>query len=145
MRSFVVAALTVLILVFGANANARGWRDLRIDASNDSRLDASVQQMRDELPFHHARLFGLVVVDLKTRLSPAEYRKQLDGLSYKQVARLVSPNVTAQYLASYGFGGQSAGSGFLGDSGPSPFTGVANPFGAFPGFDQTTGRQLPAP
>lgn len=142
MRSLVIASLTVLILVFGANANARGWRDLRIDAN---RFDESIQQMHDQLPFHHARLFDLVVKDLKTRFSPTEYRQQLDGLSYKQIAHLASPNVTAEYLASYARAGQSVGSGFSGDTGPGPFSGVANPFGAFPGFDQTTGRQLPAP
>ena len=145
MRSLIVASLMVLTLMYGAHAGASGWRDLRIDASSDSRFDASVQQMRDELPFHHARLFGLVVADLKSRFSPTEYRKQLDGLSYKQIARLASPTVTAQYLASYGFGGPSGASAFSVDTGASPFTGVANPFGAFPGFDQTTGRQLPAP
>ena len=101
MRSFVVASLTVLMLVCGANAGASGWRDLRIDASSDSRFDASVQQMRDDLPFHHARLFDLVIKDLETRLTPAEYRQQLDGLSYKQIARLATPNVTAEYLAHY--------------------------------------------
>lgn len=145
MRTFVVTSLTVLLLVCGASANARGWRDLRIDASSDARFNESVQQMRDELPYHHARLFVLVLKDLKTRLSPTEYREHLSGLSYKQIAHLASPNVTAEYLASYARVGQSGGSGFSGDTGPGPFSGVANPFGAFPGFDQTTGRQLPAP
>ena len=147
MRWFVVTSLTVLMLMCGANANAGagGWRDLRIDASSDLRFNASVQQMRDELPYHHARLFGLVLKDLETRFAPAEYRQQLSGLSYKQIAHLAAPNVTAEYLASYARAGQSVGSGFSGDTGPGPFSGVANPFGAFPGFDQTTGRQLPAP
>jgi hypothetical protein len=142
MRTFVVTSLTVLMLMCGANAGASGWRDLRIDASSDSRFDASIQQMRDELPYNRALLFGLILQDLKARLTPTEYRAQLDGLEYKQIAHLASPNVMAQYLAHYG-GGQSPGSSV--DSGSSPFTGVANPFGAFPGFDQTTGRQLPAP
>jgi hypothetical protein len=141
MRSFVVASLTVLMLVSGANASARGWRDLRIDASSESQFKDSIQQMRDELPFHHARLFVLVLKDLELRFSPAEYRKQLEGLSYKQIAHLASPTVTAAYLASYG----RAGPAFSADSGPGPFSGVANPFGAFPGFDQSTGQQLPAP
>jgi hypothetical protein len=140
-----VPSLTVLILVCGASASASGWRDLRIDASSDTRFNDSIQQMRDELPYHHARLFVLVLKDLKTRFSPTEYRGQLNGLSYKQIAHLASPNVTAEYLASYARAGQSGGSGISGDTGPGPFTGVANPFGAFPGFDQTTGRQLPAP
>ena len=101
MRRLVVAFLTVLILACGANANARGWRDLRIDASSDSRFDDSVQQMRVALPYHHALLFVLTLKDLKARLSPAEYRQQPDGLSYKQIAHLASPNVTAEYLARY--------------------------------------------
>ena len=102
MRSFAVVCLTVLMLIVGGHASASGWRDLRIDASSDSRFDGSIQQMRDKLPFHHARLFDLVIKDLKTRLAPAEYRQQLDGLSYKQIARLASPSVNAQYLAWYG-------------------------------------------
>ena len=101
MRRLVVVSLTVLMLVCGATANARGWRDLRVDASSDSRLAESVQQMRDELPYHHALIFVLTLKDLKARLSPAEYRQQLDGLTYKQIARLGSPNVTAEYLAYY--------------------------------------------
>jgi hypothetical protein len=101
MRSFVVASLTALVLVCSASASARGWRDLRIDASSDSSFAESVQQMRDELPYHHALFFVLTLKDLKARFSPAEYRRQLDGLSYRQIARLASPNVTAAYLASY--------------------------------------------
>jgi hypothetical protein len=93
------------MLVCAASASARGWRDLRIDASSDSRLNDSVQQMRDELPYHHALLFVLTLKDLKARFSPAEYRQQLDGLGYKQIVRLGSPNVTAEYLAHYSYGG----------------------------------------
>ena len=101
MRSFVVASVTVLMLVYGASASARGWRDLRIDASSDSRFNDSIQQMRDELPYHHALFFVMTLKDLKARFSPAEYRQQLDGLSYKQIAHLASPHVTAEYLAYY--------------------------------------------
>ena len=89
------------MLVCGTNANARGWRDLRIDASSDSRFTDSIQQMRDELPYHSAVLFVIVLKDLKTHLAPAEYRQRLDGLTYKQIAHLASPSVTAEYLAWY--------------------------------------------
>ncbi len=105
MRSFVVASLTVLMLVCSASASARGWRDLRIEASSDSQFVESVQQMRDELPYHRAVLFDLVLRDLKTRLAPTEYRQQLSGLSYKQIVHLASPSVTEQYLAYYARGG----------------------------------------
>ena len=103
MRSLVVVSLAVLVLVCGAsaNANARGWRDLRIDASSTSRFDDSIQQMRDELPYNRAVLFVLVLQDLKARLTPDEYRKQLDGLAYKDIARLASPAVTDRYVAYY--------------------------------------------
>ena len=101
MRTCLVAFFALLMLACGVNANARGWRDLRIDASSESRFADSVQQMRDELPYHHALFFVLTLKDLKARFAPAEYRRQLDGLSYKQVARLASPNVTAEYLARY--------------------------------------------
>ncbi len=124
MRSFVVASLTVLMLVCATSASARGWRDLRIDASSDSRFNESVQQMRDELPYHHARLFGLVLKDLETRLAPAEYRQQLKGLSYKQIAHLASPNVAAEYLASYA----RAGTGAIGTSCPCDGGAVAPAF-----------------
>ncbi len=112
MRRFVVTSLTVLMLVCGANANASGWRDLRIDASSDSRFTDSIQQMRDELPYHRAVLFVIVLKDLKTHLAPAEYRQRLDGLTYKQIAHLASPAATTEYLAYYGGrGGQSIGPG----------------------------------
>ena len=101
MRSFVVASLTVLILVCGASANASGWRDLRIDASSDSRFNDSIQQMRDELPYHHALLFVLTLKDLKARFSQVEYREYLNGQAYKQIVRLGSPSVTSEYLGYY--------------------------------------------
>jgi len=104
------------MLVCAASASARGWRDLRIDASSDSLFDGSVQQMRDELPYHHALLFVLVLKDLKSRFTPAEYHHQLDGLAYKQIVRLASPNVTAEYLAHYSRVGQ-AGPGFSDNTG----------------------------
>ena len=116
MRSFVVTSLTVLMLVCGAGANASGWRDLRIDASSDSRFTDSIQQMRDELPYHRAVLFVIVLKDLKTHLAPAEYRQRLDGLTYKQIAHLASPQATAEYLAHYSYGGGS-GLGFSGPDG----------------------------
>ncbi len=101
MRRCVVASLTVLMLVCGASASASGWRDLRIDASSDTGFNDSVQQMRDELPYHHALLFVLTLKDLKARFSPMEYREHLNGLAYKQIVRLGSPNVTAEYLGYY--------------------------------------------
>ena len=164
MRSFVVASLTVLLVVGGANASASGWRDLRIDASSDSRFDESVQQMRDELPYHRAVLFILVLQDLKARFAPAEYRQQLNGLAYNEIIRLGSAAVAERRLMYYaglhnghaadqsramtlqGFPGVSTFRGFPVESTTfQGFSGVANPFGAFPGFDQTTGKQLPAP
>jgi len=101
MRSVVVTSFTVLMLVCSASASASGWRDLRIDASSESRFTDSIQQMRDELPYHRAVLFVIVLADLKTHLTPAEYRQRLDGLTYKQVARLASPQASAAYLAHY--------------------------------------------
>ncbi len=150
MRTCVLASLTVLMLVCGANANARGWRDLRIDASSDSRFNDSVQQMRDELPHNRAVLFVLTLNDLKARLAPAEYRERLNGLTYKEIVQLGSPSVSNEYLAYFTAlrnksGSASASGTFPPGSSENGFSGVANPFGAFPGFDQTTGRQLPAP
>src|SRR6185369_11223234 len=72
-----------------------------IDASSDSRLTESVQQMRDVLPYNRAVLFVLTLKDLKTRFSPAEYREHLNGLTYKQIVQLGSPNVGNEYLAYY--------------------------------------------
>jgi hypothetical protein len=97
MRTFVVASLTVLMLVCGASAS--GWRELRIDASSDSRFNDSIQQMRDELPYHRAVVFVLTLKDLKARFSPVEYREHLNGLTYNEIVRLGSPNVTVEYRA----------------------------------------------
>ena len=101
MRNLLVIPLTGLMLAYGANASAGGWRDLRIDASSDSRFTDSIQQMRDDLPYHKAVLFVIVLKDLKTHLAPAEYRQRLDGLTYKEIANLASPQATAEYLAHY--------------------------------------------
>ena len=101
MRSFAMASLTILVLVWAAGASARGWRDLRIDASSDSRFDDSVQQMRAELPYNRAVLFEMVLQDLKARFAPAVYRRQLDGLTYRDVVRLASPSVSSSYTMRY--------------------------------------------
>jgi hypothetical protein len=147
MRRFVVASLTVLMLVCGASAsaNASGWRDLRIDASSDARFNDSIQQMRDELPYHRAVLFVLVLQDLKARFAPAEYRHQLNGLAYNEIIRLGSAAVADRRLMYYATMHNGHAADPSGATTFQGFSGVANPFGAFPGFDQTTGKQLPAP
>jgi len=101
MRSFMVVCLTVLMLIVGgyASASPSGWRDLRIDASSDARFNDSIQQLRGQLPYDRAVLFVLTLKDLKGCFSPAEYRELLNGLTYKEIARLGSPNVTAEYRA----------------------------------------------
>src|SRR5262245_33761337 len=101
MRRFVVTSVTVLLLACAASASATGWRDLRIDASSDSRFNDSVQQMRNQLPYHRAVFFVFALDDLKAHSTPAEYRKQLDGLTYKEIARLASPAVSEKYLTYY--------------------------------------------
>ena len=102
MRTPVVVSFAALILLGAASANASSWRDLRIDASSDSRLADSIQQMRDELPYHKGVFFVIVLADLKTHLAPEEYRQRLDGLTYRQIAHLASPRAEAAYLAYYG-------------------------------------------
>ena len=101
MRTQVVVFLAASILLGAASAHASNWRDLRIDASTDSSFTDSIQQMRDELPYHKALLFVIVLKDLKTHLAPAEDRQRLDGLTYKEIANLASPQATAEYLAHY--------------------------------------------
>ncbi|HVY66573.1 MAG TPA: hypothetical protein VHH11_17260 [Gammaproteobacteria bacterium] len=140
MRSFVVASLAVLMVVCATGVSAREWRNLRIDASSQTRFNESVQQMRDTLPYNRALLFGLVLKDLQARLTPAAYRQQLDGLTYKQIASLASPNVTAEYLAHY-YGGGAGGRTMMPDAGGFSSS-VPNPFGVFPGFDSNTGQPL---
>ena len=83
MRSLIVASLTIVMLMCATSASARGWRDLRIDASSEAGFDESVQQMRDQLPGNRVVLFDLVLQDLKARFAPPEYRQQLNGLGYK--------------------------------------------------------------
>ena len=123
MRSLVVTSFTVLMLVCGTSANAGGWRDLRIDSSSDTRFEESVQQMRDELPYHRAVLFVIVLADLKTHLAPADYRERLDGLTYKQIAHLASPQASAAYLAYYSGRPVGQGIGPGADTGPYSYSG----------------------
>jgi hypothetical protein len=121
MRTLVVVSLAASILLGAASANASSWRDLRIDASSDSRFTDSIQQMRDELPYHKALLFVIVLKDLKTHLAPADYRQRLDGLTFKQIAHLASPQATAEYLAHYSGGGSGLGfSGWDGTAAAGP-------------------------
>ncbi len=101
MRTRVLVSSAASILLCAASANASSWRDLRIDASSDSRFTDSVQQMRNELPYHKAVLFGIVLKDLETHLAPAQYRQRLDGLTYKQIAHLASLQANAEFLAHY--------------------------------------------
>ena len=78
-----------------------------IDAGSITTFDESVQRMRNALPYNRALLFVLVLKDLRARSAPAAYRERLNGLSYKEIARLASPAVTTEYLALYG--GNAAG------------------------------------
>ncbi len=117
MRTLVVTSLTVLMLVCGSSANARGWRDLSIDASSDARFNDSIQQMRDELPYQRAVIFVLTLKDLKARFSPVEYREHLNGLTYKEIVRLGSRDVTAEYRAYSASLPRGGTDGGLGESG----------------------------
>jgi hypothetical protein len=148
MRSLVIVSFAALMTLSAASAVARGWRDLRIDASSDASFTESVQQMRDELPYARAVMFVLVLQDLKAHSTAAECRQRLDGLGYKAIVRLGSPAVWDRYRAYYAMlhraGGPDASGGFSAGTSGGFTSNVPNPFGAYPGFDQMTGQRLPA-
>jgi hypothetical protein len=106
--------IAVVAVALAGSASAAGWRSLRIDASSDASLDHSLTEFREELTNGRRYAFGLALQEIWVRgtkaaeangreYTVADYRQQLDGLSYEQVVRVTDPTgeKARRYRAAY--------------------------------------------
>jgi hypothetical protein len=94
--------VVVLAVALAGTANAAGWRSLRIDASSEASFDESVAALQEKLPRVRRAVFERSLQDIwveRTRAAAADqreytagdYRRLLDGLSYKDVITFTDP------------------------------------------------------
>lgn len=115
----------VLAAVLAGTAHAEGWRKLRIDASSESAFEKSVASLQDRLTPGRRAAFERSLLDIlaegtrraeeqQGEYTQADYRRQLDGLGYEQVVRLMDPSgekakrYRAEYAPTRGAGGGGA-------------------------------------
>ena len=94
--------VAVVVVALASTASAAGWRSLRMDASSEARFRASVVAFQQKLPAAHRYVFAQSLQDIwlqATKSAKAEqreytasdYRRQLDGLGYKEIAEFTDP------------------------------------------------------
>jgi hypothetical protein len=101
-------------VALAGTASAGGWRSLRIDASSEAAFEQSVAELKDKLSPGRRYVFGTTLKDIWARGSQiataeqreyteADYYRQLDGLSYKEVVTLMDPTgaTARRYRAAY--------------------------------------------
>jgi hypothetical protein len=110
--------VAVLAVVLAGTAGAAGWRSLRIDAADEPAFAESLATFEQKLSPSRRYAFTLALQEIwiqRTRKANAEQRtyttteflRELDGLSYDEVVRLVDPTgaaenrLRAQYYAGY--------------------------------------------
>lgn len=131
MVKLTVAALALTI---ASSAGAAGWRSLRIDGSSESAFSQSVAALRDKLPPAHQFVFNSALQDiwaLGTQLAEseqreyaaAEYFRQLDGLTYKDVVTFTDPTgrtALERYRQGYALVRRHVPRGFASPGSPWP-------------------------
>jgi hypothetical protein len=120
--------VAVVAVALAGTASAAGWRNLRIDASSEASFAESVATFQDKLSPSRRIAFVRSLQDLwfertesataeEREYTSAEYRQELDGLSYEEVTRLVDPSgerakrYRAEYYYARAGGAPSAGWG----------------------------------
>lgn len=106
--------IAMLAVALASSASADGWRSLRVDGSSDAELDRSLTEFRERLTNGRRYAFGLALQEIWLRgtkdaeangreYTVADYRQQLDGLSYDQVVRFTDPTgeKARRYRAAY--------------------------------------------
>jgi hypothetical protein len=106
--------MVVLAVAVAGAANAAGWRSLRVDASSEAAFEQSLAEFKDKLSPGRRHVFGATLKDIWARGSQtataeqreytdADYYRQLDGLSYKEVVTLMDPTgaTARRYRAAY--------------------------------------------
>ena len=104
--------LTVAVLAFAlaGSASAAGWRDLRVDGSNEEAFAQSLETFQKKLsPSRRMAFFrSLLDVELEgrerasatqTEYTRKDYLQQLHGLGYEEVVTLTDP--TGETAAAY--------------------------------------------
>lgn len=134
--------LTVAVLAFALAgfANAAGWRSLRVDGSSEEAFNESVALLKDKLSPSRRHAFDRALQDIRARgaarasaeqreYTSSDYHRQLDGLSYDEVVRVLDPSgrKAKQYRAEY----------YNARSGPSVGSGGSATFGAATGGART--------
>jgi hypothetical protein len=94
--------VAVLAVALAGAANAAGWRSLRLDASSEEAFVQSVEAFEKKLSPARDWVFRQALRDIWTQgtksataeqreYTEAEYRRQVDGLSYEEVVTLTDP------------------------------------------------------
>jgi hypothetical protein len=103
-------AVAVLALVLAGTASAAGWRDLRIDASNEVAFNRSLATFQKKLSPSRRMAFFRSLHDIElqgtkralatqTEYTRKDYLQQLHGLGYEEVVTLTDP--TGETAAAY--------------------------------------------
>jgi len=130
--------VTVLALAITSTAGAAGWRSLRIDGSSESTFSQSVAALQEKLPPAHQFVFNYALQDIWTlgtqraeseqrEYTAAEYFRQLDGLTYKDIVTLTDPTgrtALERYRQGYALVGRHAPRGI---ASPAPAWGPSRP------------------
>jgi hypothetical protein len=106
--------VAVLAVVVAGTASAGGWRSLRVDASSEAAFSESVAAFQKKLSPSREFAFtsalqavwlqGTSKASAEQRtFTASDYLRQLDGLSYDEVVRVVDPTGKAEnrYRAEY--------------------------------------------
>jgi len=118
--------LTFVALVLAGCASSGGWRDLRVDASSQARLDESIGSFERELPYHRLQYFAIAVNEIAGSYPPEGGLERLDGLGYDEIVALGGARAKQRYLAAR--------------AGYGPRTGAPGAFWPFP--DPNVGRPI---
>jgi hypothetical protein len=125
--------LTVAVLAFAlaGTASAAGWRDLRVDGSSEEAFAQSLEVFKDKLSrsrwytfehvLGHIWLQETLAAAAEQRYTRDDYLRQLDGLTYNEVGRVLDPTgeLAQRYRAQYYYARASGA--------PSGAWGSANP------------------
>ena len=94
--------VTVLAVALAGSASAAGWRSLRIDASSEVAFEQSLADFKEKLKAPRRHVFGEALKDIwiarslaaqadDREYAAADYYRDLDGLSYKEVVEFTDP------------------------------------------------------
>ena len=106
--------VAVLAIAVAGSAAAAGWHSLRIDASSEASFTESVAIFQEKLSPSRRMAFLWSLQDVwlegtrraeaeQREYTTADYRRELDGLDYEEVVRLIDPTgmKAKRYRAQY--------------------------------------------